>query len=238
MSLGRRLGACFAAALTVTVFASAVAFASSLSVTSKRLTVYRTCLLTATAGTGSAVFDAWVNQGTPTTVTAAASLNVASQNGANQRSYLRFDLTKCTPAIPSTAVVKLSTLRLYGGTPPSQCRTHDLFTVGSAWSEGTITWNNQPFGAAINNPAQGLRKSTLTIGSTTGCQNQVGGYVSGWDVTSDVQSFVTGTAANNGWMIRDDAEASSGGSARLEQYGSKESAGVAYAPQLLVTFST
>jgi hypothetical protein len=206
-------------------------------VASKRLTVYRTCVLTATAATGTAVFDAWVNQAAPTSLGAATSLNVASQTSGNQRAYLRFDVTKCSPAMPASATVRLATLRLYGGTPPTVCRTHDLFTVTSTWNEATITWNNQPFGTAANNPAQSLRKSSMTVGTPTGCQNQVGGYVTGWDVTTDVQAFVAGTSTNNGWMIRDDVE-SSGSTARLEQYGSKNSGGVGFAPQLLVTYST
>jgi hypothetical protein len=214
---------------------SAVAFAATLSVTSRGLTVYRTCLLTATAAGSTAVFDAWVNQNTPTATGAVTSLNVASQTGQNQRAYLRFDITKCNPAMPSSAAVKLATLRLYGGAPPAACRTHDLFTVASAWNETTITWNNQPFGATINNPVQSQRKSTMAIGTPVGCQNTAGGYGTGWDVTSDVQAFVSGTATNNGWMIRDDVEGSA--TARLEQYGSKNTAGVAVAPQLLVTYS-
>ena len=42
------------------------------------------------------------------------------------------------------------------------CRTEDLFRVGASWTEAGITWNNQPFGTTVNNPATAQRTSAIT----------------------------------------------------------------------------
>jgi hypothetical protein len=234
-STSHRLSACLAAFLVLGLFGGAVAWAGSLSVTSKRLTVYRTCLISAATGTSTSVVDAYVDQATPAVPGSPASLNINSENGKVRRTYVQFDLSACSPEVPSNATVRTAALRLYAGAPVNACRSHDLFTVAAAWSESTLTWANQPFGTTLNNPAQAQRKSFLTIGTQGGCQNTAGGYVTGWDVTSDVQAFVTGSTANHGWMIRDDTEASG----KIAQaYGSKGSGSVVAAPQLFVTYST
>jgi hypothetical protein len=222
---------------------AAVGLAASLSVTSKQLAVYRTCVISAAANSSNAVSDSWADQRNPTTNNNAATLlNVASESTRNARTYVKFDLTKCTPAIPATATVRSATLRLYLWTIPGSCRTHDLFTVTGTWSETTVTWTafggaaGQPTPAttAANTPASGTRKSSITVGT---CGNTAQGYVSGWDVTSDVQAYAAGTATNNGWMIRDDVENAS--FAVTAAYLSKANGnGIAGSPQLFVTYST
>jgi len=89
------------------------------------------------------------------------------------------------------------------------CRTDDAFRVTSSWTESRITWNNQPFGTTLNNPASGQRTDAITVGSTP-CQNTTNSsYVTGWSVAADVQAFIGGSATNNGWMFRDDVEGGS-----------------------------
>jgi hypothetical protein len=232
-----RLGAVLAGFVVAAVAGATTAWPASLPVSSKQLTVYRTCVLDATTSAGTAVFDSWVDQRNPTTNNnSSTALQVASNTTRNQRTYTRFDLAKCSPTVPASASVKSATLRLYAGAPTASCRTHDLFSVATSWSETTITWNNQPFGTALNNPAQSQRKSSMTIGTPAGCQNTTTGYVNGWDVTTDVQAFVAGTSTNNGWMIRDDVEGSS--TAFLQQYGGKSNNSAVAMPQLLVTYAT
>src|SRR4029079_13589861 len=96
---------------------------------------------------------------------ALATMNVSSASGANQRIYLKFDLTGCSPAIPATAVVRLAPLRIYMTAVPAACRVLDLFPVTATWGETTLTWNNQPFGTTINNPATRYRTGTLRVGT-------------------------------------------------------------------------
>jgi hypothetical protein len=213
-------------------------FAAGLSLTSQNFTPYRTCTITATPATTTAVLDTTAQQGSPTTnFGSATTITVSSFNSANQRVYVRFDLTTCTPAIPASATVRLATLRLSMIAVPAACRVLDLFPATLAWGETTLTWNNQPFGTTLNNPATGSRTGTFSVGTPGGCQNQsTGMYVIGGTVTSDVAKFVAGTATNFGWMIRDDTEGTS--PARTATFSAKELGTVAQEPQLVITYVT
>ena len=209
--------------------------AASLSLTSQNFTPYRTCTITATPATTTAVTDTTARQGTPTTnFGALTTLTVSSGAAVNQRTYIRFDLTVCSPAIPATATVRLATLRLYVTALPAACRVLDLFPVTASWVETTLTWNNQPFSTTINNPPTGSRTGTFSVGTPAGCQNLAAGYAVGGTVTSDVASFVAGSVTNFGWMIRDDTEGSA--TTRTATFTAKELATVAQEPQLVITY--
>lgn len=210
--------------------------AATLSLTSQNLTPYRTCTVTATPATTTAVIDTTARQGTPNSNFGALNtLTVSSGTGVNQRIYLRFDLTVCSPAIPASAIVRLATLRLYMTAAPAACRVLDLFPVTAAWVETTLTWNNQPFGTTLNNPPTGSRTGTFSVGTPAGCQNQAAGaYVVGGTVTADVATFVAGSVTNFGWMIRDDAEGSA--TTRTATFAAKELGTVAQEPQLVITY--
>lgn len=212
--------------------------AASLNLASQHLVQYRTCTVTATPSTTSVVADASVRQGAPasnfgTTTTS----NVASGSGVNRRLYLKFDLSGCSPPIPSTATVRLATLRLFATGLPAVCRTIDIFRVTAAWTETGISWSNQPFGTTVNNPPSGSASDAFGAGTPVGCENRTTGtYISGANPTADVAAFVAGTATNHGWMLRDDVEGS--GTTRTETFSSKELNQVAQAPQLVVTYVT
>jgi hypothetical protein len=149
---------------------------------------------------------------------------------------LRFDLTRCTPAIPGTATIKVATLRLFVTAVPGVCRTEDIFAITAPWAEGSLTWNNQPVGTATNNPPSAQRTDSITVGSAP-CQNTGSNvYVTGWNVTTDVQRFVASTAINYGWMIRDDAENSA--TARNARFVTRELGNIARVPQLTITYVT
>jgi hypothetical protein len=215
---------------------TAIGLAASLNLASQALTPYRTCTITATPASTTTVTDASVRQATATTNFGTVTTNnVASAASANRRLYVRFDLASCTPAIPASAIVRLATLRLYVTAIPATCRMVDLFRVTAAWTEAGITWNNQPFGATINNPASGSAADTFTIGIGAGCQNTTtGAYITGVNLTADVAAFVAGTATNFGWMLRDDAEGSI--TSYTQTYSAKDLGTLAQAPQLLVTY--
>jgi hypothetical protein len=221
--------------------------AASLSVTSQHFTLARSCTLTAYPSASTVDIDSTVDQNNPTTNTGTATtLTVASKNAglitlspANLRSYVRFDLTKCVRAAPSTATVMTASLRLYATALASSCRTYDVFRVGSSWTETGITWNNQPGGSSLNSPASSSRTSAVTAGTGGGCTySSINAYMS-LDVTSDVVAFVTGSATNNGWEIRDDAE--TGGGLLFSQNftaiaSSREASVQLQAPQLVITY--
>ena len=215
---------------------SSVGSAADLAVTSQALTPYRTCTLTATPATTTAVADTTVRQGSPTAAGGTlTSLTVSSAAAANQRAYLRFDLTQCRPAIPATATVRLATLRLFSTALPAACRTIDVFRVTATWTEAAATWNNQPFGTSINNPVTASRTDSFNVGTPVGCENVTNlAYVSGAVVTTDVAAFVAGGATNFGWMLRDDVEGSA--TVRTWTAASKDAGTLARAPQLIVTW--
>jgi hypothetical protein len=214
------------------------ASAASLNLTSQNFTPYRTCTITATPASTTAVADTTARQGSANgNFGALATLTVSSAAGANQRIYVRFDLTTCSPAIPASATVRLATLRLYMTAAPAACRVYDLFPATASWVETSLSWNNQPFGTTINNPSTGSRTGTFSVGTPAGCQNQsTGAYVIGGTVTTDVATFVAGSATNFGWMIRDDTEGS--GTTRTATFSAKELGTVAQEPQLVITYVT
>ena len=230
-----------AAVVFMAAFASAATVglgsAANLNVSSQNLTPYRTCTVTATPSGTTSVIDAVVRQATPTTnLGTATTFEVSSATGANRRTYIKFDLSGCAPAIPSSATVRLATLRMYASALPAACRTNDIFRVTASWAEATITWNNQPFGTTLNNPATASRTGSFGTGAVSGCQNLAVGYAAGADVTADVSVFVAGTATNNGWMIRDDTENSA--TARTTTFSAKNLGTLAQTPQLVVTYVT
>jgi hypothetical protein len=207
--------------------------AASLTVTSKNLTVFRTCVLTGSSGTSTSVADTTVKQdGSGSNFGSATSMDVQVRSpGRDHRIYLRFDLTMCNPAISSSANVGAATLRLWVSGLPSSCRTYDVFKAPSGWEEGTITGLNQPFGTTENNPASDLATDTASLGSSP-CGFTSAGYVT-WNVTSDIQAFVSGTSSNYGWMIRDDDESAS---AIQGVFSTKELANLSQSPQLVVNY--
>lgn len=211
-------------------------FAANLGLASQLLTPYRTCTITATTTSTTAVTDASVRQATATTNFGTSTTNnIASAAAANRRLYVFFDLAQCSPAIPSSAIVRLATLRLYVSGLATSCRTIDVFRVTAAWTEAGITWNNQPFGTAINNPGSGSASDTVTVGTPAGCQNlTAGAYLVGVNTTGDVAAFVAGSATNFGWMLRDDVEGSI--TAFTETLSAKNLGTLAQAPQLIVTY--
>jgi hypothetical protein len=149
---------------------------------------------------------------------------------------VKFDLSGCSPSVPTGATVRAATLRLYASALPSGCVTLDIFRVTATWSESGITWSNQPFGTTINNPSSASRTDSFAVGTAAGCANNAAGYVSGADVTTDVAAFVAGTSTNFGWMIRDDAEGSS--PPRTVSFSAKDLGTLAQAPELIVTYVT
>jgi len=227
-----------AALLLFYPFANAsVGYASSLAVASKNLTVYATCTLSGTTGASASVQDSYVDENAPTTTNgSAATMSSQSRNNRNRRSYVSFDLTTCAPNVPSSALVTGATLRLWvTAVPVATCRNEDVFAVTSAWSQSAITWNNQPFGTAINSPASAARTDSVTIGSGAGCTIGAAAQYVPWNVTTNVASFVSGGATNFGWMIRDDAEGANGAGFTVT-FSTSDAASVPQAPQLVVTY--
>ena len=159
--------------------------------------------------------DAWIDQASPIANKGNDSaLRVLSKAPANNaRALVRFSL----PAIPAGCVVESATLRLYASAVVTE-RTLEADRVTGSWSEGGVTWSNQP--ATAGAPA--------TTMSGVG-PNPPLGYRT-WDVDSQVLAMYGGP--NEGFLIRDAGENYGG----LEQvFKSSESA--SDRPELVITFA-
>ena len=230
----RRL-AVLAAFAYAAAFGLPAAHGASLTVQSTALTTFHDCVLSGVSSLSTVDTDSFVNQGSVNQNNGGSTTMTVNSASNNTRSYVKFDLTKCSPAIPSSAAVKVATLRLFVTAVPNACRTQDVFRVTSSWTETVITWSNQPFGTTINNPPSAQATSSMVIGTGCAANTTSNAYVTGWNVTTDVAAFVSGTT-NNGWMIRDDTEGSS--TARNSTYATREAANAARAPQLVVDYTT
>jgi large repetitive protein len=148
--------------------------------------------------TVNASADSTVNQAAPNALAGGdAYMIVASLGPANnRRAFVRFAM----PALSAGCTITAATLRLYTDGADAG-RTLGVYRANPAaplWTEAGLTWNNQP--ATAGTPA-----TALTVAAN--------GYLS-WTVTALVPAFYTG--ANNGFVVRDQAE--NNGSGPWQQY--------------------
>ncbi|HEY9379057.1 MAG TPA: DNRLRE domain-containing protein [Jiangellaceae bacterium] len=211
-----------AGALTALV-ATGIAFAALLGVTSESVTVHTAASnISPTICTLSAAdADSYVSSGsTSSNFGTATTLNVQASGilGSDMRTFVEFSLSSCS--IPASSLVTAASLELYLYAAPTAGRTYDAHRVTASWTETGITWSNQP-GAA------GAATSSVSTGTTDNVRLT-------WDVTSDVQAFVDGTA-NNGWRIRDQDETPLLGT-QLGQFRSAEHGTASQRPMLEITY--
>jgi large repetitive protein len=152
--------------------------------------------------------DSWVLQSSATSNYGNDSvLKVDTKSGANARLLVRFAL----PAIPSGCQVVGVNLRLYASSY-KEGRTLEALGLAASWTEGAVTWNNQP----------ATTGAAATAASGPGYRE--------WTVTSQVQGMYSG--ANHGLVVRDRTENGGG----IEQGFHSREKGTDNPPQLVVTF--
>jgi parallel beta-helix repeat protein/predicted outer membrane repeat protein len=166
---------------------------------------------TVTSVTYQANADAWVDQGSPSSNKGTDSnLKVMSKGpSGNLRALVRFNMPTTPPA---GCAVQSATLRLYAGSYRDG-RTLQAFLAATSWTEGGVTWSNQP---ATTGTA-----ATTTSGS---------GYRQ-WTVTGLVQASFA-SVASNGFIIRDAAENADA----EQQFYSREQG--SNRPQLVVVYTS
>jgi hypothetical protein len=144
------------------------------------------------SATVNAVADSTVNQAAPNSVAGGDDYMIVASLGPanNRRTFVRFGL----PTIPAGCTVTAATLRLYtdGADAGQTLGVYRANPLAALWTEAGLTWNNQP--AVAGTPA-----TTLSVATN--------GYLS-WPVTTLVRDLYAG--ANNGFMIRDQAENGNG----------------------------
>jgi predicted ribosomally synthesized peptide with SipW-like signal peptide len=139
-----------------------------------------------------------------------------SNKEKNNRTFIKFDFK-----FPSGTNILSSNLKLYMKSAPSVSRNYEIRRVTGTWTENGINWNNQQAVA-----------TSVTDSIPSGTTKNV--WLS-WNVTSDVQSFVSGSSTNYGWMIKDSSEDSS--TAYEAKFHSRESNSIELRPILEVQFS-
>jgi hypothetical protein len=164
---------------------------------------------TASPVTLGANADSWIDQGGPDANKGSDSvLKVMSKGPSNNlRALVRFS----NPALPQNCGVASATLRVYSSSA-APSRSIQALRVTGAWSEGGVTWNNQP-------PTSG---PAAAVTSGTGYRD--------WNVTSQVQAMYN-AGANHGFLLRDLVEGNGGAE---QQYNSREQG--TDRPQLVLTF--
>lgn len=162
-----------------------VGYAASLGLSSKSLHAW-TQSLTKGSCNPPTVLDTYVSQATPNTNVGNPPpvLLVSGASGAQDYTFIRFDLSSCS--LPTTAGADTATLTL-----TVTAAGHDkisLFPVTSSWSPTTLTWN-------------GL--AGLSVGSTATATQPVNSAKSfSFTVTGDVDAAIkAGTLW--GWEIQD-----------------------------------
>lgn len=153
--------------------------------------------------------DAYVDQQNPTTnFGSATSLFIDGKTpGASAkliRTFIAFDLSSA----PSGSIINSAKLQLFIYNAPAVTVPLETHRITDSWTEAGITWDNQP-----------VNTSLATTENSTGTTNNI--FLS-FDITTDVQAFVDGTATNNGWRIADKNEGTTGGGDRLTKFCSKE----------------
>jgi hypothetical protein len=218
---GRKPAAALGLAAALSLTSASIGLAASLGLSSARLTAVSKSYSAPVTCTLAASADSYVNKLLATTNFGTSTvLQVNPTTLATQRTFVRFDLTTCSPAIPSDALVQSATMRLTVATLTTGTRTYELRSVTGSWTETGVTWNNQPTAAG-----------SVTASTTVSLGTAVGTVVQ-WTATSDVQSFVTGVGTNLGWRLGDSAEGGALGATL--QLDSREAA--TGQPQLVVTY--
>ena len=203
------------------VLQASAASAASISIATGRLTVVTRTYGAARTCTLNAIADSYVNKALGTTNSGTATtLLLNADSTTTERSFVRFDLTSCSPAIPSDALVQTAKVQLRVAVVALATRTYDLRRSTAGWVETTVTWNLQP---AVAGTA--TASTTVTVGTAIGA-------VAEWTATSDVQSYATGAATDLGWRVSDASEGIFLGTPLT--FGSREAA--TGQPKLVVTY--
>jgi hypothetical protein len=152
--------------------------------------------------------DSWVLQSSSTSNYGNDSVvKVDTKAGADARTLVRFAL----PPIPAGCQVTDARVHLYASSYKTG-RTLEAVRLAAAWTEGSVTWNNQPATAG----------TAATVASGAGYRE--------WNAASQVQAMYT--SGNHGLLIRDASE----GGAGLEQGFHSREKGTDNPPRLVITF--
>jgi hypothetical protein len=150
--------------------------------------------------------DAWTDEAAGTTAHGTTTaLEVASADGADSRSYLRFTL----PGVPRHCALVSAQLRLRANAPVVG-RTIDVLRADPAqspqWAAGSLTWNTQP----------------AAVGTAVGSASLSAAGIQTWNVTAHTLVLLGGP--NNGFVLKDRNE-DAAGAGFVQRYDEQSTAG-------------
>lgn len=116
--------------------------------------------------------DSYTAKGNPTaTHGSEGSINVNSGT-SERRAHLKFTVT----GIPAGAVGVTATLRAYSQSSAASTVTFTVSQEGTGWTEGGLTWNNQPAAGATVTTKAGLTTGAYNTFDVSSLINQNGTY--------------------------------------------------------------
>jgi hypothetical protein len=159
----------------------------------------------------NATADAWIEQNSPSSNRGSDSILKVKSQGAtdNFRALVQFALPAGAPA---GCVLESATLRMYAASS-TVGRTLEAVPLATAWTEGAVTWGNQP----------------LTGGTATATSSGTG--YRDWVVTPQVQAMHE-AGTSHGFVIRDMVE---GGSGMEQSFHAREKG--ENPPQLVIRYA-
>jgi len=143
---------------------------------------------------------------------------------ASKRSLIQFDIT----TLPNGASVIASELCLVLSKASGWASTIAVHRLDTPWAELSVSWASPWTNAGGDfNATASDNKSfiALTLGGTVTC----------WDVTSDVQMHHATPSSNHGWVVKDAAEPALG-NGETQFFGSRTHAELSKQPVLNVTY--
>ena len=163
--------------------------------------------------------DAFINQdSTATNYGSQTYLKLVDAEDSERHCLLNFDIS----GIPSSATNVTAKLYLYFYGDMQlwgENLDQDVFRITESWTEGAVTWTNQPAIA-------GARTSMTTL-----IDDQPGWY--SWDVGADVIAFLAETYTNYGWLIKPNVL-----SGNLDQNAYSKETAQSQKPYLEVSYKT
>jgi hypothetical protein len=166
--------------------------------------------------------DAFVMKNAPNRIsgTKNSRLRVEASPLENKvkRTLIQFQLA----SIPPGSTVTSAILSLYAAVNAADpTLVHGVHRITEPWAQNTVKWNNQP-------PFVATATATALVGGGRGFKN--------FDVTTDVQAAVNLCKNDNGWMLKDEAEAGSNDQLAYISREEGHPVDVPNRPRLTVTF--